>query len=186
MPIALQAKLLRVLEDGAFTPVGGSQEKRVDVRVLAATNADLPTKIAARQFREDIYYRLARFTVTVPPLRERKEDIPLLATHFLSTLGTEMGREGVTLSEEALATLEAYDFPGNIRELKNLILVRLSNCACVSSKVLDRLSLILVLATISLSFDRFSISSANSLNSGRMVTFFNSPSICSSNAVAVI
>lgn len=79
MPLGLQAKLLRVLEDGCIMPIGATREKRVDVRILAATNADLQRKIAEGTFRGDLYYRLARFPVAVPPLRERKEDIPLLA-----------------------------------------------------------------------------------------------------------
>lgn len=121
MPLALQAKILRVLEDGYITPIGGTQQRRVDVRVLAATNADLPGKIAAGEFRSDVYFRLARFTVEVPPLRARQEDIPMLAQHFLTTFATEMGKKQAHLSQTALQRLQAYDFPGNIRELKNII-----------------------------------------------------------------
>ena len=91
MPAALQAKLLRVLEDGEVTPVGASAPRRVDVRVLAATNADLPAKIAASEFRQDLYFRLARFSVETSPLRERPEDVPLLAAHFLELFAAEMG-----------------------------------------------------------------------------------------------
>ena len=121
MPIGLQAKLLRVLEDGCVIPVGGMREKRVDVRILAATNVDLQPKIAEGTFRNDLYYRLAGFTVDAPPLRDRKEDIPLLAHHFLRMFATEMGMEVPLLSTETLAALEAYHFPGNVRELKNII-----------------------------------------------------------------
>ena len=121
MPLELQPKLLRVLEEGCFTPLGGTAEKRVDVRILAATNQDLPKKIAAGNFREDLYFRLARFPVTVPPLRERKEDIPLLVEHFLRTFGAEMGIEHPKISVESLDSLKAYHFPGNVRELKNII-----------------------------------------------------------------
>lgn len=121
MSLELQAKLLRVLEDGCFTPVGGTREKHVDVRVLAATNVDLPTKIGAGGFREDLYYRLARFVIPTPPLRERPEDIPPLADHFLKLFATEMGKPKSTLSQEALAALRSYPFPGNVRELKNII-----------------------------------------------------------------
>ncbi|MCH8294261.1 sigma-54-dependent Fis family transcriptional regulator [Candidatus Poribacteria bacterium] len=121
MPLELQAKLLRVLEDGTFTPVGGTQEQQADVRVVAATNADLHAKIASGAFREDLYYRLARFPVQVPPLRERKEDIPLLANHFLEMLAQEMRIESPALTPEAVRVLEAYPFPGNVRELKNQI-----------------------------------------------------------------
>jgi len=121
MPLELQPKLLRVLEEGCFTPLGGTAEKQVDVRILAATNQDLPQNIAAGKFRDDLYFRLARFPVTVPPLRERKEDIPLLVEHFLRTFGAEMGIEHPQISVEALESLQAYHFPGNVRELKNII-----------------------------------------------------------------
>ena len=121
MPLQLQVKLLRVLEDGNFVPLGGSSEKRVDVRILAATNADLQAKIAEGDFREDLYFRLAAFTVPVPPLRERPADIPLLVNHFLKMFATEMAIEIPVLSDEALSTLKTYAFPGNVRELKNII-----------------------------------------------------------------
>lgn len=120
-PLELQAKLLRTLEDGRIIPIGGTQEKHVDVRILAATNADLKAKMAAGVFREDLYYRIAGFVVTVPPLRARPEDIPLLADHFLSMLAQEMGLQKPEMSDEALSALKAYHFPGNIRELKNII-----------------------------------------------------------------
>ncbi len=121
MPLALQAVLLRVLEDGQVRRVGTSQAKAVDVRVLAATNADLQQKIAEGTFRQDLYYRLARFEVTAPLLRERREDIPLLAHHFLQMFAAEMGREAPTLSTAASEELAQYAFPGNVRELKNII-----------------------------------------------------------------
>ncbi len=121
MPKRLQAKLLRTLEDGTLMPVGGSQEKKVDVRIIAATNAELQSKIAAGEFRDDLYFRLASYIVQVPSLRERKEDIPLLVDHLSSRLAAEMGRPKAKLTSQALATLENYHFPGNIRELKNLI-----------------------------------------------------------------
>lgn len=121
MPLDLQSKLLRVLEDGSVMPLGSTHEKQVDVRILAATNADLQTKIAAGKFRAELYFRLAGFTVVVPPLRERKDDIPLLANHFLRMFAAEMGIQTPTLSLEALEALESYRFPGNIRELKNII-----------------------------------------------------------------
>ena len=121
MPADIQAKLLRVLEDGRILPVGGSQERRVDVRVLAATNADLQAGIASGAFRQDLYFRLARFPVHVPPLRERREDIPLLAQHFVHLFAEEMGMDSHALSTEVLSALEGYDFPGNVRELKNIV-----------------------------------------------------------------
>ena len=121
MPATLQAKLLRVLEDGEITPVGATQSRRVDVRVLSATNADLQARITSGEFRQDLYFRLARYTVATPPLRERREDLSLLATHFLNLFATEMGLPAPPLTREALATLESYAFPGNVRELKNVM-----------------------------------------------------------------
>jgi len=121
MPASLQAKLLRVLEDGVVTPVGSSQARQVDVRVLAATNADLAAKIAAGDFRQDLYFRLARYAVETPPLRDRPEDIPLLARHFLDVLASDMGMAPPALTPEAMDGLVRYPFPGNVRELKNCI-----------------------------------------------------------------
>lgn len=121
MPPAIQAKLLRVLEDGEITPVGATTSRRVDVRVLGATNADLMAGIAAGSFRQDLYFRLARFVVTSPPLRERRDDLPLLAKHFLSLFAAEMGLTAPDLTPEALAALAVHPFPGNVRELKNVM-----------------------------------------------------------------
>ena len=121
MPPALQAKLLRVLEDGRVTPVGATAEKQVDVRVIAATNANLDAKIASGAFRQDLYFRLARSTVHLPPLRERREDLPMLAAHFIGHFAVEMGLPAPPITRDALAALAAHPFPGNVRELRNLI-----------------------------------------------------------------
>lgn len=121
LPPALQSKLLRVLDDGIVTPVGATEGRRVEVRVLAASNADLQSLIAAGRFREDLYYRLARFTVEVPPLRDRREDIALLVDHFLRLFAAEMAVPHPTISPAALESLRAYDFPDNVRELKNIV-----------------------------------------------------------------
>ncbi len=121
MPVALQVKLLRVLEDGAITPVGSGEARKVDVRIIAATNADLESRIAAGSFRQDLYFRLARYTIPTPPLRAHLEDVPLLARHFLRSFATEMGLKPPALDPAALALLQSYDFPGNVRELKNII-----------------------------------------------------------------
>ena len=121
MPPLIQAKILRVLEDGQVQPLGADQSSSVEVRVLAATNADLPRAVDEGYFRSDLYYRLAQFVVEVPPLRERVEDIAPLAEHFLQVLAREMGVESPGLAEECRALLEAHAFPGNVRELKNVI-----------------------------------------------------------------
>jgi transcriptional regulator with GAF, ATPase, and Fis domain len=121
MPALLQAKLLRVLEDGCITPVGASREKKVDVRVVAATNADLDLQLETGKFRRDLYFRLAQFPVVLPPLRDRREDIPLLARHFLQLFATEMGIATTAIGPDALSMLSQYHFPGNVRELKNII-----------------------------------------------------------------
>ena len=121
MPASLQAKLLRVLEDGRVTPLGSSREKQVDVRIVAATNADLQSQIGTGAFRQDLYFRLAQYCVELPPLRERGTDIPLLATHFVRVFAKDMGVAEPKIHADALAALSAYDFPGNVRELKNII-----------------------------------------------------------------
>ena len=120
-PLALQPKLLRALQERKFRRVGGTAEIESDVRIVAATNRDLPTMIAAGAFREDLYYRLNVVTLEVPPLRRRSEDIPLLALHFLLRFGDELGRRIRTIAPEALAILQAHAWPGNVRELRNII-----------------------------------------------------------------
>lgn len=121
MPLELQAKLLRVLEDSQVRRIGEKEGRKVVVRVLAATNIDLQQQIQAGSFRRDLYFRLARFTVVAPPLRQRQEDIPLLAEHFLHLFASEMGCEPPALSDAVVERLQQYDFPGNVRELKNVI-----------------------------------------------------------------
>ncbi len=121
MPVSLQVKLLRVLEDGNVTPVGASRPRKTDVRIIAATNADLDARIAAGTFRQDLYFRLARYLVATPPLRDRPEDVPLLAAHFLRVFAQEMGLKAPPLTQPALAALARHDFPGNVRELKNVM-----------------------------------------------------------------
>jgi DNA-binding NtrC family response regulator len=121
MDLLLQAKLLRVLEDGEFAAVGAHQPTRVDVRVVAATNADLSAKIGAGKFRQDLYFRLARYLIRTVPLRKRPSDIPLMTAHFLSTLVSEMGLAPRKISSEAQDLLNRYAFPGNVRELRNII-----------------------------------------------------------------
>jgi len=116
-----QTKLLRVLQEGELTRVGGSRPIRVDARVVAATNRDLAAAVAAGGFREDLYFRLAVIPLAVPPLRERREDVPLLVEHFLAQLARETGRGRRSFSPAAMTALARYDFPGNVRELRNLV-----------------------------------------------------------------
>ncbi len=117
----LQVKLLRVLQDRTFEPVGSSETQRVDVRVLAATNQDLEQAIRERRFREDLFYRLNVIPIEMPPLRERREDVPLLVAHFLERISADKQLGPCSFSEDALARLAAHDWPGNVRELENLV-----------------------------------------------------------------
>lgn len=117
----LQVDLLRVLQDRSFYRVGGSEEVKVDVRVIAATHVNLQQAVAAGKFREDLFYRLNVIEIRIPPLRERREDIPLLAAHFIEKLSHELGRETSEMTEGALKVLMAHDWPGNVRELENAV-----------------------------------------------------------------
>ena len=121
MSLKTQAKVLRVLQEQVFEPVGGTSSVRADVRVLAATNKDLPAEIRAGRFREDLYFRLNVIPIFVPPLRDRQEDIPLLADHFMSEFGQEHGRRVKVLDADAVTVLRAYRWPGNVRELRNVL-----------------------------------------------------------------
>jgi DNA-binding NtrC family response regulator len=121
MPASMQAKLLRVLQEGELERVGGAETLKVDVRVIAATNKQLETEIAQGRFREDLYYRLNVVQIHSPPLRDRKEDLPELVERFLAEACQRNGRKPLAMSPEALAVLAAYDFPGNVRELRNLV-----------------------------------------------------------------
>jgi DNA-binding NtrC family response regulator len=119
MTMDMQAKILRVLQDRRFMHLGGTQEIQVDVRIIAATNVNLHDAVRAGRFREDLFYRLNVITLELPPLRSRREDIPLLATHFLKFYGNENGMEERTLSPDAMRILMDYEWPGNVRELEN-------------------------------------------------------------------
>ncbi len=121
MPLTTQAKMLRVLTDQSYTRVGGQRPVKVDVRVLSATSRDLAEEIAAGRFREDLYYRLNVVPVRIPSLKERREDIPDLVNHFLARFAAERRIPPPRIAEEALAALQAHDWPGNIRQLKNII-----------------------------------------------------------------
>ena len=117
----LQAKLLRVLQDGTFQRVGGDRTLQVDVRVVAATNRNLSREVAAGRFREDLWYRLNVFPITVPPLRQRRDDIPLLARAFVERTSARLSRPALELPRSVVTELQAHDWPGNVRELQNVI-----------------------------------------------------------------
>ncbi|MEE8660511.1 Transcriptional regulatory protein ZraR [Acetobacteraceae bacterium EV16G] len=121
MPLETQGKIVRALQDQAFERIGGAARVKVDVRVLASTNRDLSAEIAAGRFREDLYYRLAVVPIRIPSLRERREDIPGLAQHFLKQYAENSGLPPRELSVDAMAALQAYEWPGNVRELRNLV-----------------------------------------------------------------
>ena len=121
LPLDLQSKLLRVLQEGEFEPVGSSQTKKVNVRVIAATNRDLFQAAGQHEFREDLYYRLAVFPLEIPPLRKRQEDIPLLANEFVKRYNQKLGRPANPLRTQDVARLKQYHWPGNVRELQNVV-----------------------------------------------------------------
>jgi Nif-specific regulatory protein len=119
MPVGLQAKILRVLQEGEVRPIGATTTRHVNVRIVAATNRDLDKEVKAGRFREDLYYRLRVFPIRVPPLRERRDDIPVLAGHFIERYGREIGKPIAGFAQAAMELLMAYDWPGNVRELEN-------------------------------------------------------------------
>jgi two-component system, NtrC family, response regulator AtoC len=121
LPLALQAKILRALEERRFERVGGTVPVQVDVRLVAATNRGLKAAVAARKFREDLYFRLSVFPITVPPLRDRRADIPLLARYFVDRFCRDLKKRPLAVSPAALEQLQAYRWPGNVRELQNCI-----------------------------------------------------------------
>src|SRR3989442_8491786 len=121
LPLAIQAKLLRVLEEKRFERVGGTQSIDVDVRIIVATNRDLQKQVQERLFRDDLYFRISTVPITIPPLRERGNDVLLLANHFLEKFSREFTKPGLELSEDARERLLHYRWPGNVRELQNTI-----------------------------------------------------------------
>lgn len=133
MPLSIQVKLLRVLQDGTFSRVGSNETQTSDVRIITATHKDLAAEVSAGRFREDLYYRLNVVEVRIPPLRERKDDIPLLAEYFLQRITRKNGMARIRLSQEAISTLQTHHWPGNVRELENTIA---RACALASSSVL--------------------------------------------------
>ena len=139
LPLELQGKLLRALENGEFERVGSSRTLSVDVRVIAATNHDLEADMRGGRFRPDLYYRLAVFPITVPPLKDRREDIPLLAHHFVTHCAEQAGKAISTVPEGVMKTLQAHTWPGNIRELRNVIERAVLITQGPSLRLMDRL-----------------------------------------------
>jgi two-component system response regulator PilR (NtrC family) len=145
MPMSCQVKLLRAVEDRQITPVGSTESVDIDLRLMAATNRNLPEEIKAGQFREDLYYRMNVVGIHLPPLRERKEDIPLLVEHFVKKYNTEMGKQCVGVSDDVMRLLMGYEWKGNIREMQNVIeravifaeddVIRASDIGLIGSKV---------------------------------------------------
>jgi two-component system response regulator PilR (NtrC family) len=121
LPLAMQVKLLRVLQERKVKPVGGVAEREIDVRVVAATNRDLEAEVEKGTFRQDLYYRLNVIQVRMPPLRERREDVPMMVNHFVRKFSAEHGQPITGVDPAAMSALTAYNFPGNVRELENLV-----------------------------------------------------------------
>jgi DNA-binding NtrC family response regulator len=119
--VETQTKLLRVIQEREFMRLGGTENIKVDVRILAATNSDLRKMVVEGKFREDLFYRLNVITLTLPPLRDRSEDVPQLAEHFLRKFSAENGRDGLQFTPEALKVMMDYAWPGNVRELENAV-----------------------------------------------------------------
>ncbi len=138
MPLELQAKLLRVIQEGEFERLGGSRTIKVNVRIIASTNRDLDEEIRSGGFRQDLFYRLNVFPITIPPLRQRKEDIPLLVNFFVAKFNKKIGKKIGTVSKETLETLQKYNWPGNVRELESIIERAVITSQGTSLQVLDR------------------------------------------------
>jgi formate hydrogenlyase transcriptional activator len=139
MPMELQSKLLRVIQDGEFERLGSSRTLKTDVRIIAATNRDLAAEIKSGRFREDLYYRLNVFPITMPPLRARQEDIPLLVHHFVAKFNKKIGKKIETVAKESLKALQNYGWPGNVRELESVIERAVITSQGSALQVLDRL-----------------------------------------------
>jgi transcriptional regulator with GAF, ATPase, and Fis domain len=138
MPLELQSKLLRVIQDGEFERLGSPRTIKVDVRIVAATNRNLSEEMRNGKFREDLFYRLNVFPISLPPLRQRKEDIPLLVDHFVAKYNKKIGKKIETVTKETLNALQKYNWPGNVRELESIIERAVIVSQGSSLQVLDR------------------------------------------------
>ena len=142
MPLELQVKLLRVIQDGEFERLGSPRTLKVDVRIIAASNRNLEEEIRAGRFREDLFYRLSVFPITIPPLRQRKEDIPLLVNHFVAKFNKKTGKKIGSVSKETLNALQDYHWPGNVRELESVIERAVITSQGTDLQVLDRFEIL--------------------------------------------
>lgn len=140
MPLSMQVKLLRVLQEGEVRRVGETQTRQIDARVISATNKDLAQEVQQKRFREDLFYRINVFTITVPPLRDRREDIPLLVSHFIRKWGTRYGKKVEEITQKAMTLLGQYPWPGNVRELENEIATAIVQTADGSPISVEHLS----------------------------------------------
>jgi transcriptional regulator with GAF, ATPase, and Fis domain len=138
MPLELQSKLLRVVQDGEFERLGNPRSIKVNVRIIAASNRNLEEEIKSGRFREDLFYRLNVFPITIPPLRQRTEDIPLLVNHFVAKFNKKTGKKIDAVSKETLSALQEYHWPGNVRELESVIERAVITSQGTALKVLDR------------------------------------------------
>ncbi|MRR57229.1 MAG: AAA family ATPase [Deltaproteobacteria bacterium] len=138
MPLELQSKLLRFIQDGEFERLGNPRTIKVDVRIIAASNRNLEEEIANSRFREDLFYRLNVFPITIPPLRQRTEDIPLLIHHFIAKFNKKMGKKIDSVSKETMKALQEYSWPGNVRELESVVERAVITSPGTSLQVLDR------------------------------------------------
>jgi transcriptional regulator with GAF, ATPase, and Fis domain len=138
MPMELQTKLLRVLQDGEFERLGSPKTIKVNVRIIASTNRKLEEEIRKGRFREDLFYRLNVFPITIPPLRQRKEDIPLLVDHFVAKFNKKTGKKIETVSKDTLNVLQEYDWPGNVRELESVVERAVITSQGTGLQILDR------------------------------------------------
>jgi len=138
MPLELQSKLLRVIQDGEFERLGSPRTIKVNVRIIAASNRNLEEEIKSGRFREDLFYRLNVFPITIPPLRQRKEDIPLLVNHFVAKFNKKTGKKIDAVSKETMNALQEYHWPGNVRELESVIERAVITSQGTALQVLDR------------------------------------------------
>ncbi len=139
LPIEVQAKLLRVVQHHEFERLGASTTTRVDVRIIATTNRDLEEEVRRGRFRQDLYYRLNVYPITVPPLRQRKDDIPLLTEHYVERYGKTIGKSFTSIHGETMKMLQEYDWPGNVRELRNVVERAVILCPGPVFRIFDRL-----------------------------------------------